>query len=219
MALARGEEVLAELQVRHPRSHSERLLPNVEALLAAAGMKISEVAAVAVSTGPGSFTGLRIGLAAAKGLAFSLGIPLYGIPTLELLAANGAHGSGTVCPLLDARRGEVFSALFRFDGGEAVRLAPERISGPEELLSTLPRGTLIVGDLPSPLASILRERGLPFSVAPPHLAYPRAAVAALMGWRFLSRGRPGETNPVPLYLRPSDAEAGRGEGKRKAKET
>jgi tRNA threonylcarbamoyladenosine biosynthesis protein TsaB len=208
--LARGDEILAELQVRDPRSHSERLLPSIENLLSTAGLKAADLAAIAVSIGPGSFTGLRIGLAAAKGLAFSLKLPLYGIPTLEVLAANAVPGGSPVCPFLDARRGEVFSALFRFVDGEAVKVSGERITGPGELLSSLPEDSLLVGEPPPHLLSALEERGRPFPLAPSHLAYPRAAVVALEGGRLLAGRRPSDGEDlVPLYLRPSDAEANR----------
>jgi len=208
--LARGDEILAELQVRDPRSHSERLLPSIENLLSTAGLKAADLAAVAVSIGPGSFTGLRIGLAAAKGLAFSLKLPLYGIPTLEVLASNAAPRGTPVCPFIDARRGEVFSALFNFIDGELVKVRGEGITGPEELLSSLPEHSLLLGEPPPHFFTALEERGPAFPLAPSHLTYPRAAVVALKGGLLLASRRASESEDlVPFYLRPSDAEANR----------
>lgn len=171
---------------------------------------MGDLAAVAVSIGPGSFTGLRIGVAAAKGLAFSLGLPLYGMPSLEVLAGNASPGTRAVCAVIDARRGELFGALFRFAGGKARKAWGERILTPEDLVSSLPGDAVIFGRLPEPFRKSLEKGGKPFSCAPPHLSYPRAAVVARTGEGMLSLGRASETDTLtPRYLRPSDAEANR----------
>jgi tRNA threonylcarbamoyladenosine biosynthesis protein TsaB len=209
VALCSNGAVLGELSLTNPRSHSERLLPSVETLLKAASLTVKDLTAVSVSVGPGSFTGLRIGVAAAKGLAFSLGVPLFGIPTLEVLAANASPGRGPACAVIDARRGEVFAALFRSSGEKPVRVRRERIMTPAELAASLPPETLVLGDLPAELTDLLPSRGKRrVSLAPAHQNAPRAAVVALRGETFLAEGRPSETQTlVPLYLRPSDAEA------------
>jgi tRNA threonylcarbamoyladenosine biosynthesis protein TsaB len=202
VAICREGELLGELILANPRSHSEKLLPAVELLLASASMSAGDLAAVAVSAGPGSFTGLRIGVAAAKGLAFSRAIPLYGIPSLQVLAANASPGVASVCAVIDARRGEVFSSL---NGEEA------KISAPIDLAASLPGGTLVLGDIPPHLADLLRGRRKDGVVlAPAHQNTPRAAVVALLGAAFLSSGKASEAESlVPFYLRPSDAEANR----------
>lgn len=212
VALCREGEILGELTLANPRSHSERLLPAVELLLTSVSMSIGDLAAVAVSAGPGSFTGLRIGVAAAKGLAFSREIPLYGIPTLQVLAANASPGVPSVCAVIDARRGEVFSSL---NGEEAM------ISAPADLAASLPGGTLVLGEVPPPLAELLRERGKDGIVlAPAHQNAPRAAVVALCGAAFLSSGKASEAeNLVPFYLRASDAEANRSAAAARRRET
>ena len=200
VALCGGGELLGELMLANPRSHSERLLPAIEFLLEAASMSTTDLAAVAVSAGPGSFTGLRIGVAAAKGLAFSCEIPLYGIPSLQVLAANASPVVPSVCAVIDARRGEVFSTI---NGEDA------RISSPAELAASLPGQTLVLGEVPAPLAVLLRERSKDGIVlAPAQQNIPRAAVVALRGEALLSSGRGSEAESlVPFYLRPSDAEA------------
>jgi len=214
VAICGGGEVLGEFMLANPRSHSERLLPAIELLLGSASATTADLAAVAVSTGPGSFTGLRIGVAAAKGLAFSHETPLYGVPSLEVLAANASPGVETVCAVTDARRGEVFSALFSASGTVPVKTGKERISTPEALAAVLPRKTLVLGEIPAALADLLRGReadGL--SLAPVHQNIPRAAVVALRGEALLLDRRPSETESlVPFYLRPSDAEANREAG-------
>jgi tRNA threonylcarbamoyladenosine biosynthesis protein TsaB len=218
VALTRGAEILAELQVCDPRSHAEGLLPSIDSLLSTAGLRATDLAAVAVSTGPGSFTGLRIGLAAAKGLAFSLQLPLYSIPTLEVLASNAAPRETPVCPFIDARRGEIFSALFNFIDGELVKARGEGIMGSRELLASLPEHSLLLGEPPPPFLAALKERRPAFPLAPSHLGYPRAAAVALKGGLLLADGRPSEgENLVPFYLRPSDAEANRQKKDRRLK--
>ncbi len=214
VAVAAGGEVLGELQVRNPRSHSERLLPALETLLGAAGLEPASLAAIAVSIGPGSFTGLRIGVAAAKGLAFSLDIPLYGLSPLEVLAANAGPAAATVCPVIDARRGEVFTALYRRRGSELVKSRKERIMAPEKLAASLPEGTVLCGAPPPALRSILSGKGSGIALAPAEAAYPRAAVVALRGMEALMECRAGEgPDLTPFYLRPSDAESNRKRGK------
>jgi len=214
VAVAAGGEVLGELQIRNPRSHSERLLPAVETLLGAAGLEPASLAAIAVSIGPGSFTGLRIGVAAAKGLAFSLDLPLYGLPTLEVLAANAGPAAATVCAVIDARRGEVFTALYRRRGSNLVKSRKERILAPDKLAASLPGGTVLCGEPPPSLRSALSRKGSDIVLAPPELAYPRAAVVALRGMEALVEGRAAEgPGLTPFYLRPSDAESNRKRGK------
>jgi len=208
VALCSDGAVIGELLLTNPRSHSERLLPSVETLLKAASLSVKDLVAVSVSVGPGSFTGLRIGVAAAKGLAFSLGVPLFGIPTLEVLAANASPGRGLTCAVIDARRGELFAALFRFSGEKPIRVRREQIRTPADLAASLPAETLILGDLPAQFRELLASCGKRrVFLAPAHQNAPKAAVVALRGEAFLAEGRPSETQTlVPLYLRPSDAE-------------
>ncbi len=202
--------ILGEISLHNPRSHSEKLLPTVDTLLEMTGEGLATIAAVAVSHGPGSFTGLRIGVAAAKGLAFALKVPLFGIPTLELLAANAPSGRAAVCAVLDARRGELFAALYETGKAGPVRRREEAILRPEELAKAIPSGTLVIGFLPDRLRELLTEKCRKVSFAPSHLNYPRASVAALRGDSRLEAGDPSETDTLlPFYLRPSDAEANR----------
>lgn len=201
--------LLGEITLRSHESHSERLLPALDWLLATLGLSLHGCAAVAVSHGPGSFTGLRAGVAAAKGLAFALGVPLFGIATLEALAANAPPGAGPVCAALNARRGEVFRALFRLDATAPRRLGPDRLVPLQSLADELPADCLVVGELPASFREMLPPgRAVRFS--PPHLDHPRAAVIAALGNVARGASRPSElTTLMPHYLRPCDAVAGR----------
>jgi len=202
-------ELLGEITLRNHESHSERLLPALEWLLATLGLSLRDCAAVAVSQGPGSFTGLRAGIATAKGLAFSLGVPLFGISTLEALAANAPPAAGPVCAVLNARRGEVFRALFRRGPTGQQRLEPDRLVPLQSFADELPDECLVLGELPATFCEMLPSgRGVRF--APTHLDHPRAAVIAALGRRALSASRASELKTLmPHYLRPCDAVAGR----------
>jgi len=209
VALVSGSgELLGEITLRNHESHSERILPAADWLLKTLGITLRDLAAVAVSQGPGSFTGLRAGIATAKGLAFSLGVPLFGIPTLEALAANSPPGAGLVCAVLNARRGEVFRALFRSEPTGLQRLEPDSLVPLCSLADELPAGCLVIGELPGSLSETHPPgRGVRF--APPHLGHPRAAVIAALGCvaRGASRAS-GLTTLLPHYLRHCDAVAG-----------
>src|SRR5262245_52075822 len=105
-------------------SHARTLLPLIDAALAAAGVGLRQLDLLAVSIGPGSFTGLRIGLSVAKGLALATGLPVVGVPTLEAYALHVGPRPGLICPVLDARKGEVYGAVFRWQGGESLCVSP-----------------------------------------------------------------------------------------------
>jgi tRNA threonylcarbamoyladenosine biosynthesis protein TsaB len=201
-------ELLGEITLRNHESHSERMLPALAWLLATLGLSLRDCAAVAVSQGPGSFTGLRAGIATAKGLAFSLGVPLFGISTLEALAANAPPAAGPVCAVLNARRGEVFRALFRRGPAGPQRLEPDRLLPLQSFADELPDDCLVLGELPAAFCEMLPPgRGVRF--APAHLGQPRAAVIAALGSAARDVSRASElTTLMPHYLRPCDAVTG-----------
>ncbi|HSR10897.1 MAG TPA: tRNA (adenosine(37)-N6)-threonylcarbamoyltransferase complex dimerization subunit type 1 TsaB, partial [Thermodesulfobacteriota bacterium] len=111
-----GRRIIGENTLSNPETHSARLMPGIDRLLKEASLTIRDIGGIAVSIGPGSFTGLRIGVATAKGLAYALGIPVAGVPTLDALAATRPFSPDPVCPVLDARKKEVYAALFRCNG-------------------------------------------------------------------------------------------------------
>lgn len=201
VALVSGDgRVLGEYALRGRESHAERIAPAVGELLEALGATPADLGAVAVSCGPGSFTGLRTGVAAAKGLAFSRGIPLYGVPTLEALAANAPPGSGSVCAVLGARRGELYRALFAAGAAGTVRRTPDQLVPEQELAADLPAGCLLLGEF-APVAGCAAPH---LRRGPEHLNHPRAAVIALAGLAALRSGRPSElASLAPVYLRPA----------------
>ena len=202
------EEVLREIVLPPGRQVSETFLSAVADLLAGDTPRY-----VAVSAGPGSFTGLRVGMAAAKGLCFGWGIPLVPVPTLHALAMRSPTGGVTVCPVLDAKKKEVYAALFRREGGECVRLTPDLAIAPEELPGRIPPGpVLFLGDGAVPFGGLFRDRlGDRARFLPGEEGLPGAASVGLLAVRLVREGMAADPRSVvPAYLRRSEAEVKRG---------
>jgi tRNA threonylcarbamoyladenosine biosynthesis protein TsaB len=214
-ALLEGDTVVAECRLSLAVTHSERLLPAVDHVLQASGLRLADVDALAVSVGPGSFTGLRIGLSTMKGLAFATGKPLCGIPTLDALAWGLPFAESPVCPILDAKKGEVYCALYRTAGGRLERLWDYRVVAPEALAAALaqeqPGPVVFLGDGATPFAPVLRRLlGDAARFAPPAQRLPSAVTVADLARAALERGESMDPAALaPLYLRRSEAELGR----------
>ena len=137
VALCRDDKLIASLTLNTGNTHSETLLPSVEAILSMSGMTVNDVDLFAVSEGPGSFTGVRIGAATVKGMAFGKDKPCIGVSTLEALAYNLRGFQGIACPVMNARRSQVYNALFRVENGTMERLCPDRAIALTELSEEL----------------------------------------------------------------------------------
>ncbi|QJA05340.1 tRNA (adenosine(37)-N6)-threonylcarbamoyltransferase complex dimerization subunit type 1 TsaB [Thermosulfurimonas marina] len=214
VALYQGR-VLAEVTLSGALTYSRRLLPALDFLLGQLGLRLSQIEALAVAVGPGSFTGLRIGLATVKALALVLQRPVVGVETLAALAAQVPESPLPVCAVLDARRGELYAALYRMvDGYPQVFMRP-RIISPERLCAEISGPTLFVGEGLRLFREELRRRlGERFREAPGHLREGRAAaVAYLAERRLLSGSTDDPATLLPFYLRPSEAERSRGLGR------
>lgn len=210
VALMDETRLIAEYRLGVEVRHSERLIPAIDQILGQSGKTLSDLSAVAVSSGPGSYTGLRVGLATAKGLAMGAGLPLIQIPTLEAMAAPFCHAAQPIVPILDARRGQVYWALFESRTGESgtgdlTRLHPDTLSTLPEAMATLShilgqnRPILFTGDL---------QYRAEISAAFPALFPTRSAVfpsAACVAERGLLRLKRGESSvpdtAVPIYLK------------------
>ncbi|MDD4588172.1 MAG: tRNA (adenosine(37)-N6)-threonylcarbamoyltransferase complex dimerization subunit type 1 TsaB [Heliobacteriaceae bacterium] len=214
LGIVDAHQVVAETLLQIEKPHSERLIPLVEGLFKGAGLTLNDLGGLAVTCGPGSFTGLRIGLATIKGMAHSLGIPVAGIPTLDALAWSAWLHRGLVCPLLDARKAEVYTCLYQGDGQVMKRLTPYQAVAPEKLVAGLqerlawsPAPVLFLGDGVSRYQALLAKLGSLAVFARPEDRYSRGSVVARLGWEKISRGAAdGLHNLVPLYLRASEAE-------------
>jgi tRNA threonylcarbamoyladenosine biosynthesis protein TsaB len=187
------------------RSHTASLPALVDRVLTDAGVTIGDVEGLAVSIGPGSFTGLRIGLALAKGIAFAGGLPLVGVPTLEALAhvADASPGE-TICAALDARKREVYAALFVATEGAPRRVSTDVALAPEALAARLTPPCVLVGDAGEVYGDVLGARA---SLRPFATHHPRGGVIARLGAELIAAGEGANPGPLePTYVRAPDAE-------------
>ena len=206
VALLRDGEILSSVERLTAMPRADDLRQIVEQVLGDAHATLANLTGLAVSIGPGSFTGLRIGVSFVKGLAMGHRVPVVGIPTLDVIAQNGWGQRGIITVLLDARQSQVYAANFQWRGARCRRLGPDQLGTIAALRALLTRGTLLVGDGARVYAAAIR-RQLKRSpvVAPQELWWPRAATVARLGAAALARGR--RADPItlmPRYLYPSD---------------
>ena len=209
-ALFREGVLLGETYQNTGLTHSQTLLSMAESLMASCGITPAEIDAVGVAAGPGSFTGVRIGVAAAKGFAWGREIPCVGVSTLAAMAVGFGAWQGDVCPVMDARRSQVYNALFRVDCGKCTRIREDRAISLRDLgedVKNLSGPIFLVGDGSVLCYNTLLET-VPGLVLPPeHRRHQRAAGVALEAARILETGeRPSGAELVPNYLRLSQAE-------------
>jgi len=219
VALLEDSRLLAESYQNTGLTHSQTLMVMAEDLLKTCGMTASQVEAVAVAAGPGSFTGIRIGVAAAKGFAWGSEIPCYGVSTLEAMALNLGVHSGIVLPVMDARRSQVYNAVFRAEGGKLTRLCEDRAISLKELeaeIKNYEESIFLVGDGSILCYNTLQET-VPNLVMPPeHRMHQRAAGVGLAAAGMIAAGLPGNgAELTPNYLRLSQAERERMERENK----
>ena len=208
VALSRGECLLAEIVVDSLANHSDRLLLQVQLLLTEQQCELAEIDAFAVIDGPGSFTGLRVGVAAAKGLARACNRPLFGVSTLHALAGALPYASLPVCALLDARKKEVYTATFSTADGSPALLDEPRAISPQRLLENMVAPALFIGSGAVLYHSLITERfGALAAFAPWPTHTPRASCAAPIALELLQSGAAGDPERLlPRYIRPSEAE-------------
>ena len=210
VALFREGVLLGETYQNTGLTHSQTLLSMAESLMASCGVAAGDIDAVGVAAGPGSFTGVRIGVAAAKGFAWGREIPCVGVSTLAAMAVGLGAWQGYVCPVMDARRSQVYNALFRVDCGKYTRIREDRAISLRDLgedVKNLSGPIFLVGDGSVLCYNTLLET-VPGLVLPPeHRRHQRAAGVALEAARILETGeRPSGAELVPNYLRLSQAE-------------
>lgn len=208
VALQSGQTLLAESYQNSGQTHSATLLKMAQDLLDACGMGVDEVEAVAVAAGPGSFTGVRIGVAAAKGFAWGRELPLYGVSTLEAMALGAGVMGEIVCPVMDARRSQVYNALF--DAENCTRMTPDRAISLEDLekeLKNTEKDIFLVGDGAVLCYNTLNDFGPRLHLLPEQRRQQRASGVALAALRAIAAGASGDGAAlVPSYLRLSQAE-------------
>jgi tRNA threonylcarbamoyladenosine biosynthesis protein TsaB len=208
IAVISNDRLIAEHSVNTKTTHAERLLTSIDLALQAASLTIHEIDGIAVASGPGSFTGLRIGITTAKSLAYSIQKPIVGVPSLDALAAQYLYSGLLICPILDARKKEVYSALYRNTGAQIQRLSEYSVIAPEQLVKNIQEPVLFLGDGVAPyreqLSSLLGDLAL--FADPAHLL-PRGCLVATLGQNRLAAGDVDDCFALkPTYIRKSDAE-------------
>ena len=211
VALLRDGSLISQYSQCSGLTHSRTLLPMAEDLLKNAEMNLSDIDLFAVAHGPGSFTGIRIGVSTVKGLAWACDKPCVGVSTLESMAWHGLAAGGLICPVMDARRQQVYNALFEIREGKPFRLTEDRPLSLAELCEELRSQKAVpflVGDGAALTARFLEKEGLPFRMAPENLLWQSAWG---VGMAALDK-TPGDSQSLlPVYLRLSQAERERQE--------
>jgi tRNA threonylcarbamoyladenosine biosynthesis protein TsaB len=222
LALLNDQKVIREEFINYKKTHSETLMPGIDRVLRDCEITVNDLAAIAVTVGPGSFTGLRIGLATAKGLCMACGKPLIGISTLDVLAHNIAFSDSLVCPLLDARKQEVYTAFYDATEDIPRRLTEDIACSPQNMAAQArnlaetagKQHITLLGDGFYPYAAFFREYFCDdLQVAPAPLMLPRASALGSLAWRRAINDDFDNTFTLrPVYVRLSEAEYRLGKG-------
>jgi tRNA threonylcarbamoyladenosine biosynthesis protein TsaB len=216
VAVVTEDTMLAEYTVNYKKTHSQTLLPMLDEILKMVELNTSEVDAIAVAAGPGSFTGLRIGSATAKGLGLALNIPVIAVPTLEALAYNLYGSDKLICPMMDARRNQVYTGLYAFEGNDFTVCRQQAALAVEEILADINRlgqEVIFLGDGTVPYNELIKkEIKVGYDFAPIHLNRQRAGAVGALGIQYYKRGEVQTAEQhEPVYLRQSQAERERAE--------
>jgi len=208
VAVVSEDGVIAQYSLNIEVTHSERLMSTVDRVLKDTGIAMADFGGFAVAIGPGSFTGLRIGLSTVKGLALATGKPVASVPTLQALAWNLPYAAYPVCPMLDARKNEVYAALYIFDGAAFAQVMPEMTISIREFGEKISRKTLFTGEAAHLYRREIEQQfGNTALFAPLSAALPSAATVAEIGLDLIKNGK--QTDPdslTPLYIRRPEAE-------------
>lgn len=242
-AILHDDELVGEYTINHKKTHSQTLLPMLEELKNMTELELDTVDAIAVAGGPGSFTGLRIGSATAKGLAWTINVPVISVPTTDAMAYHFYGSDKLICPIMDARRSQVYCGIYTFeqtqdDGMQDAQMAERQAGGRvryqlqviqdacaiavEDLtqrLNGLQKEVIFLGDgVPVYRDVITEQMKIPFSYAPPHCSRQRAANVAALGAVYFAEGKVQKAaEHTPEYLRLSQAERERMEAEQEVK--
>jgi tRNA threonylcarbamoyladenosine biosynthesis protein TsaB len=211
VAIIEEEQMVAEYTVNYKKTHSQTLLPMLNEIAVMIDLDLQSIDAIAIASGPGSFTGLRIGSATAKGIGLALKKPIIAIPTVEGMAYNLYGTNQLICPIMDARRSQVYTGMYKFRESEIEVIESQMAISIEELIERLNvrnEAVIFLGDGVPVYRSILEEKmNTPFSFAPPHLARQRAGAVGALAVKYYKAGKMElAVNHKPDYLRMSQAE-------------
>ena len=223
VAIVEDDTTIAEFTINYKKTHSQTLLPMIDEMVKMVEADLNTIDAIAVAGGPGSFTGLRIGSATAKGLGLALGKPLIHIPTADAMAYSIYGCEDIICPIMDARRKQVYTGIYRFEEHQLKTLKDQWAAPVEELLEELNRrgeAVTFLGDGVPVFRELIAEKlKVPYSFAPAHVNKQRAAAVAALGSIYYKEGRTQtDVEHVPEYLRVSQAERERAEREKAQKQ-
>lgn len=203
--------LVSEFTVNNKQTHSQTLLPMIEQVVEMADIPLDALDAIAVAAGPGSFTGLRIGASTAKGMALALKKPIVSVPTLEGLAYRVGVTEAVVCPMMDARRNQVYTGMYHIKNGQLECILEQcavAIEGIVEKLNAHGEKVVLLGDgIPVQYDYLKEKLAVPYEIAPVHMNRQSAAAVAALGEIYFAAGRAEEAGQHrPIYLRKSQAE-------------
>jgi len=209
MGLIDDGEVISDYLLNLPVTHSERLLGAIEFVLREARCPIENIDGWAIALGPGSFTGLRIGVSTVKGLALATGKPVAGVSILDVLASQIAPTPYLICPILDARKKEIYTAFYRYEEGSSLkRQSDYQAIRPENLVKKITEPTIFLGDGVKTYGDFLLNSLASSAIFPPApLHFSHGSMVAKLGFELLRKGKHLNLSTFsPLYIRPSEAE-------------
>ena len=216
IAVVEDMQMLGEYTINYKKTHSQTLLPMLDEVAKMIELDLADIDVIAVAAGPGSFTGLRIGSATAKGLGLALKKSLVSVPTLEGIAFNFCGSDKVICPMMDARRSQVYTGIYEFDGNTLRKVEDQMAVPVEEILeklNTIGKEVVLAGDGVSVyMEQIEKYLKVPYLVAPAHLNRQRAGAVAVLGMQYAKEGKTETAmEHQPDYLRLSQAERERAE--------
>lgn len=211
IALVIEGDLVAEYTINYKKTHSQTLLPMLDEIVKMIGFPLEELDAIAVAGGPGSFTGLRIGAATAKGLGLALKKPIVSIPTVDGLAYNLYGTEKLICPIMDAKRNQVYTGLYDYEGENLHVISPQKAVSLDSIIeeiNSMKREIIFLGDgVPVYKEQIASKIKVPYLYAPAHLSKQRAGAIATLGSIYYKEGRiQSAMEHEPEYLRLSQAE-------------
>lgn len=211
VAILDNNKLVAEYTINHKLTHSQTLLPMIDEICRMIKEDLSTIDVIGVTSGPGSFTGLRISAGTAKGMALGLGIPIVGIPTLDAIAHNIPYTDYIICPIMDARRERVYTALYKWEDEHLNRLTDHLVIPIDEIIMMVKdygKKVIFMGDGIDVYEEAIKEAlGDKVYLAPPSLRFQRASTVAMLAMQSAKRGEiVSHMDFAPTYLRPSQAE-------------
>jgi tRNA threonylcarbamoyladenosine biosynthesis protein TsaB len=209
VAILRDETVLAEIFLNLGRNHSEILLPSIDQLLVVAGLDLGAIDVFACTSGPGSFTGIRLGVSTVKGLAFAVDRPVVALSALEVLAVSATGSRQKICPMIDARKNQVYAGLYADnDTYPLTKIIPEQLAGAEDFLKLIGEDVIFIGSGVLKYEDFIRQRlGDRGCFVANHLHQVHAAAVGSLARKKVNSGRMTDAlKLIPLYLRRPEAE-------------